>query len=459
MLKMFSVRPQEGIKLEFTWLTFGLFFILFFTSLNGFVDSIDYEYGATDSWQCTFLGDPNDRHADLIKLSISTVSSPPPNLSEWPSHYLDFYTNNPYGNVGAVSRGRLTAFHSLPLALLVVTGIGNGILLTGPVFTTIVFYAVALTLLWLACWYFVSTSWERIFAFSVLALGYPFMVILSRANVGSLVAGFALIFYIYLCCNRRHLLIAGICLAVACNVRPNAVLLAPLFLCFGLRKSIGGVALFLLMAGAIASVCYAIAVKVYPGYSFSVFLQALDIYQSLYVFGSMGDGNNNSAYGALKVLYEMLLIGTSPRLLTAVNQFILLLGVGFIAFASYRFWRGLLPAYYFAFVITGVYILASTVIATYHMFVLYVFILAAGCKTAESGTFPSILVLMAALILIPKNYIYMFPGVSCEVILNPLILSICLGWILSRKFPVQTELSTEDSMRTAPEVRTKKRRR
>jgi hypothetical protein len=244
--KLFSSSPGE-IKLECSWLVFGLVFILFFTSLNGFIDSIDYEYGATDFWQCTFLCDPGDRHADLIKDCISVVSSPPPDLLDWPPHYQEFYINNPYGKVEDVAHGRLTIFGVPPLTLLLAADVAKGILLMGPVFMVGLFYTISLLLLWSACWYFVVNPWERIFAFLVLALGYPFMVMLDRANIGSLVTGFSLIPYIYLCCNRRHLFIAAICLAIACNVRPNAVLLAPLFLCFGLHKSIGASALFLVI--------------------------------------------------------------------------------------------------------------------------------------------------------------------------------------------------------------------
>lgn len=445
MNKAFLTKEREGIKLECSWLTFSLFFTLFFTSFNGFIDSIDYEYGATDFWQCTFLGEPVDRHGDLVKSALSLASTPSFDIWDWSPHYQYFYDYPYYGKLGDVSTGRVTVFGITPLALLILTGTLQAILATGPSFVMVIYYMVAWLWLGFLCWYFIADYRERILAFVVLALGYPFMFMLTRASLGALIVGFALILYIYLACNQRNLIITALCLAIACNIRPNAVLLAPLLLCFGLRKSIGAFAIFFATAGIITASSYAIAVNIYPGYSWHVFFQALENYKNFYIIGGLGDGNNNAAYGAIKTIYNILLLDPSPKLLDTTNKFIFCACAGLIVFALYKFLQGRLPVYYFAFVITSLYILASTVFGTYHLLVLYAFILAAGCKPAKGGPYPPLLLLMSALVIIPKNYIYIFPNLSCEVILNPLILILSLSWILFFKLPAQGKPTVKEN--------------
>jgi hypothetical protein len=432
-------KTEGGLKFECSWLTACLFLMLLFTALNGYVDAIDYEYGATDFWQCTFLGEPVDVHGDMVKVALSLTSTEPSNLWDWPPHYQNFYEHNFYGHLEDIAKGRLTVYDHPPVTLLIFTGFLKGMLATGPVFMVTMIYIAAGMALGLVVWYFVTNWWERVFAFVVLGLGYPFLFALMRANLGSLIVGFTLAFFIYLTCNRRHWIIPSICLGIACSIRPNAVLLAPLLLCFGWRQSIMAGSIFLATTVILTAISYAALIQIYPGYSWQVFLEALDSYRRYYVIGPLGDGNNNSLYGAIKLLCGIFLIPPTPDFLQNMNWVIVIACAGLIAFVSYRHWRGRLPAYYFAFALTCLYVLASTIFATYHLLVLYAFILMAGRKAETAGSFPPWVLFMAVLVLIPKNYFYPFPGLSFEVILNPLILLVALVWILFMKFPAEME--------------------
>jgi len=436
MSKLILARTSEDVSLKCSWLTLSLLFIFICTLFNGFFDTIDVECGYTDFWQCTTLGEPVDLHADLIKSALSLASSQPPSLWDWSSHYQAFYLHSAYGKMEDVATGRVTVFGVPPFTLLLLTGTLQGILATGPVIMVSLYYTTSLILLGALCWCLVADLPTRLLAFVVLAFSYPFMLMLMRGNIGALITGGMLISYIYLACNKRHLVLACVCLAIACNIRPNTVILAPLLLCFGMRRAIWGSAFFLGLAGSIAVISYLSVTHLYPGYSFNIFLKALETYERLYVIGPFGNSNNNSAFGAVKLFCGMCLMNIRVDELRNYNTIILCLSAVMIGYATYRFWRGQLPAYHFAFVLTCLYILASAVFATYHLLVLYVFILAAGSKTVETGPFPVLLLFMATLVIVPKNYFYPFPNLSFEVILNPAILLICVIWVLWLRFPV-----------------------
>jgi hypothetical protein len=442
MQKNFISATSDGIKLNCGWLTLGLFLIFLLTSFNGFFDSVSYEYGATDYWECTFLGDPSDRHADLIKGPISVAAAPIPNIKAWPPHYQKFYFFNPFGKMEDIPKGHLTLFVLPPLLLLIATALLQAVILVGPVLVAMAFYLGSLIALGLLCLYFIENRWERIFGFGVLALSYPFMSMLARANLGSALVGLLLVVSIYLACTQRSLLVVVICLAVACNIRPNVVLLSPLLLCFGLKRAVGASVSFLVVAGIIAAISYAIAVRLYPGYSLQVFLQALGNYKQLYMVGPGGDSGNNSAYGAIKALCNILDINLSSTSLDIINDMIVCGCILLIALGSYKLCLRRITSYYFAFLLVCLYILASTIFATYHLLVLCFFILTAGSESMREKLFSPWVFLMTILILIPKNYIFLFSNVSIEVILNPIILLVCVSRILFAGVDASTELLT-----------------
>lgn len=426
---------QDGIKLECSWLSVALFCILFFTTFNGFYDSLNVEYGCTDFWYATYLGDPDDLDADLVKGALSLSSGPPPDIWDWSAHYQKFYWENPYKKMELVTQGKLTVFGVTPLTLLLMGGLLNVVLWMGPGTVSALFYGLMIALLGVACWCFVRNWGERLLAFVVLVFSYPFMMMLTRGNFGAAIVGVTLFIYIYLTCRRSLPLVAAICLAIACNVRPNAILLAPLFLCYGLRWSIYASLLFLTVGGAIAWVSFQLAAAAYPGYSLQIFLGALQTYTKSYVYGPFGDGNNNSLYGAMKTLYHILVIDMHRDFLSSLNKVSAGVCLLLIVLAVYKFWRGRLPVYYYAFAIAALYILGTSVFTAYHLLVLYPFILLAGGKPAKMSPCPVPLVFMAAALLIPKAYIYFFPNVSCEVLLNPLILLGCVAWIMVFPLP------------------------
>ncbi len=402
-----------------------------FTFFSGFINAVNVENESPNFWECSFLGEPTDRHADLVKSTLALYSGPPLETWDWSPHYRTFYEHNYYGKMEDVPKGRLTPFSLPPLTLLIATGWLQEILWTGPLFVVATHYILACLLMGFLCWALIVDRKEQIFAFISLMLSYPFLIILTTGNYPALFVGVSLILYIYLACNRRHFIWTVVLLAIACNMRPNAILLAPLLLCFGLRKAIMASALLFVIGGAIALVSYEILTVIYPGYSLGIFLKALSIYYQLYVVGMMGDFNNSALYGTIKFLYRSLFLEQDPDVLMIINKSIGCVVVGFITWFSFKFWRGRIPAYHFALALVCLYILGSTVVAPYHLLVLYVFIFMAGSNPSGISTFPLLPVIVAVAVLIPKSYFFFYPAISCEGILNALVLSVGFVWILT----------------------------
>lgn len=421
---------SRGMNFKLSWLSLGLLALAFFTFFNGFLNSVNVEYDAIYVFECTYLGDPTDRHADIIKTSLSLATEPPPGLDYWSPHYQKFYLRNAYGTLADVSRGRITVFGLPPLSLLIENGVLRGLQTIGPEAVVGFYYFGAWLWLGVLCWSFVPNRKECVVAFIVLALSYPFMLALSRGNVFALITAGGLISYIYFCCVRRHLLLAAFCLALACNIRPNALLMAPLLLSFGLRRAALGWAFFFLVSAGIGGVAYFVESAVEPGYSYSVFKEAISTYYRLYVIGPGGDSNNASAYGALKLIYRVISVDPSPDVLAWMNTSITGLICLAIGWASFLFWRGRMTIFYFGFVLTALYAMGTSIFSPYHLVVFFVFTLMAGVVGTGKESYPPALVLVAVALLIPKSYFFIFPNLSCEGLINPLIFAISVGWIL-----------------------------
>lgn len=429
-----ATGTNDKVRLELSWLTLSLLFILFFTMVNGFFNAVEFEYSATNPWQHTFLFYPkegkNDLHADLIASGLSFPPYPQLNVSTWPALYARYYFQNDYMGIEGVAQKKITALGLPPITILCMLIVKRGIILMGPVAVIAIFYAITLALFWLTCSYFIKDKWKRLFAFTVLTLSYPGLAILSRGNVGALPTGLLLIFYIYLACTQQRPLLAALCLAIACDFRPNALFLAPLLLCFGFRKSLFPAAVCLGVAALVSVTCHVIDVALYPGYSFQVSQQALTNYSRLYVFGPLGDAYNNSLFGAVKALYNLGVDRPNPAFLLLVNLLVLF-GCGvLILYSSLLFFTKKLSSYPFAFVLVALYVLGTSIFGSYHLIIFFAFILATGRESSLRASPAPLLLFLSALMLIPKNYFFFTENVSYEVVLNPLILFLSVSWVL-----------------------------
>jgi hypothetical protein len=438
---MNSVTPtRTGLRFELNWVTLCLLFVFFFTLLNGFYCSLRSEYDAPEPWQRTFLFYPQDEvddlHADLLASGLSFPPYPALDTSTWPENCVRFYQHNHYQGLEGVEKHKITALGLPPLTIFLMLMVKQSIIHLGPQATTALFYAVVVLLVILTVRWFITDPIERSLALVTVIFSYPCLMILSRGNVGAAPTALLLIFFIALACGRRYPLLAALCLALACNFRPNAVLLTPLLFCYGFRRGIvTGLASGALTL-AIAVPFFFADVALYPGYSFAVFRHALAIYNQAYLFDGLGDAYNNSLYAAMKMVYQ--LCNGHPTVASAImtNLFATLLCGVLILYATVLYLRGKLPNDRFAYVLTALYVLGTTVMGSYHLFVFFAFILMAA-KEGRKAT--PMLPFFAAIVLIPKNYVFIGGNLSYEILLNPLHLFLSLSLLLIGRDALRAE--------------------
>jgi hypothetical protein len=440
----------------------GFYFALY----SEFVPEID---NSTELAQERFLGYVGDLHSDLISpaLALPPFTRIDATTSLWPYPYRKFAIQNhyhtfdlsglapvdvttwslplspkygedwewasPFHPGAPAGLAHVTeAVHLTPLTELLYMCAKRLVLARGPGFTVDVFYMVTIGALAFACVTALPTWSLRAWVFFALALSYPFLQMLLRGNLGALITGFSLIFFIYLLCRTQRYLLAAMFLALACAVRPNAVVLVPLFLAFGLRRGIVAGALFLAVGLGLTLVAYKIDQAWYPGYSFHYSAEGLKFYYRDYVLGEADNPGNNSIYGAIKLLGSAL--GWSspahPHVYDLINR---ALGFALLALDLVICWFYLQQKFSrleFAFLLTAIYMLASSVFATYHLDVFLVFpLLLASPDIREISREELVILWGSVFVLMPK--LYVFAGrFTPDSVLNPLVVLLAVAWLL-----------------------------
>ncbi len=446
----------------------ALALIVLFTLLQGFFNALSSEYVTPrELAHSTFLFQPTDLHGDLIKTVLAVPPMDKPHIENWSPIYQLEYDNNAYvspdlsyGNAlerlsEAASERSLTTgipqdfvtnFHIPPATLLVYLLLKRLLLATSPEFLIWLFYTMAFVGLASTCW--VTCRWrtgndllQGLLTFVVFLFSYPFLMILTRANIGALIGGLALTLFVFeICCGKR-LLIACLLLVVAGTFHPNNLLLAPLLLSLSRRwfwpALIGVFALF--------TVGFALATNLdgwlYPGYSYHAFLTGLKLYRVFYLMGTTGDQFNNSAYGCLKTIIYLVFGGS-------IQYFFGVLGIAAkIFFASFTalilistalFIKNRLRPVEFAFVVMACCTLATPVSAIYHLFSFAGILLVLVREVDARPFFRKDYIILGVLVFIfvPKNYFFI-DQISWEVILNPVILMVSVGYLLLTSRPVE----------------------
>ena len=400
----------------------ALVVVLFLTSLNGLYNALNVQYGGKHT---SFLPLADDRHADLVKTSLSMPPNCPDYLPRRDHAYWRQYKNNPYAGYKGVDTGELTVLHVPPLMLLIFLSLKPALVLLGPGVVVRLYYFAAFCCVAVIALKFRNNWKEGLLLFVLLTLTYPFLMILCRANAGALISSICLIFFIYELLSGKRVIVAALLLALAFNCRPNVILLTPLFLVLGWRACLRGALVFGFAASILFAICYRLDTRLYPGYDFTVFQKALKIFYKKYVFGKTGSFSNNTAYGAIWPLVRKLhfsytlthqILIWAQRALTPITLFL-------IGLFSFYYLRRAIDKYAFAFSLSATYILGSTFLYTYHLFFMAIFIVILARPSFKIGMTRSdyLILIASALMLAPKNYLYR-KGISFEVIINPFLL-------------------------------------
>jgi hypothetical protein len=256
-----------------------------------------------------------------------------------------------------------------------------------------------------------ALTWAAIGTFS-----YPMLIAAARGNLHAGLTGLLLIDALLLGLSRRAPIKAAFLLAVACNVRPNAILFAlPLLAWYWPQRwrfsiALGTFGLAILGASAVA------AHALYPAYTLASFRAGLKAYYKLYAVHYFGMAYGSTLYGALKVAVD----GWRPGLDKVAMLVSLMIALG--GYALYLLRRigdvGLI------FLIMAGYTLGSTVLADYHLviFLCIPIALAAESTRRDSEDARRIMFIAACLMLTPKNYVFWAERLSLQVVFNPMVL-------------------------------------
>lgn len=360
----------------------------------------------------SFLFDASDVFGDFFKFALSfpggTAVAPGTILQDQVARALAAHD---YAGAAGLKTGLLTHFHTPPLTVLIclaanvamrAVGAGETYLLT----------IVALIGYWCRLSKLAGRNRAEARVFVLLGIVcYPMLLMIDRGNVYAGLTALLIIHAILIARREGSSRDAALCLAIAVNIRPNAIIfLVPLVMLMRERR-LSMLMTFGTAAAALGGCALLIANTLYPDYTMASFRAGLAIYYRLYVVGNDGLAFGSSLFGAIKFL-----IGYHP----SYDSVAMLIASAILVGAILCFRRGGLSIASMVFLICAAYTLGSAVIADYHLLVFLVMpMLAANLNKIETAD--QIALLSSCLILAPKSYIFN-DGVSWQVVANPLIL-------------------------------------
>ena len=413
-----SARRTPNADVELAWRAFLI--VAGLVGTNALFNVLVEAVGSTGP-RMSFLSPASDRFADLFKVVLSYPGGSDLQfrnslgLGDLLRHYA---ANNDY--VGfAAGEDRITHFHLTPLSTLLsllsvrVLRVVDAAALLFALSGVVVLATAATARLG-------SSSWRAALPWTgALLLSYPMLLLVTRGNFFAAIAAFGTVAAVLLVALRRAFLSASLLLALAVNIRPNAVILALAVLLLSGRERWRVAATFCAAAAAILGASYWASNLLYPDYTPANMLEGLDRYHRLYVVGDAGLAFGSSLLGGLKALFgyragfELAGLGVMSAIIVATAVLRL---------------RGQLGRADTLFLLTAAYCLGSQVFADYHLLVFAGPLLLGSLDRAglvephdTSSFFLKPAVVTSCLMLVPRNYDFLSEG-SAQILINPLLL-------------------------------------
>jgi hypothetical protein len=401
----------------------GIFVIIFtMVSLNAIFNSISTAMG--DSFpRTTFLFNPKDLFADYFKVIFSYPEASSLVISEssiLSSLLTEYLRNNPYQGINGLSAQTLTHFHNTPLS----TAFALINLYLMKWIAPIWLFLLMLVGLFLSSYLIIkrvaASPYDRLFLMLSIIICYPTLFLITRGHIFSGIAFVALISYLVLIYEDRKWL-ALLLLAVAVNIRPNAMIFViALFVApsgFKVKDSL----LFLAVTSVIFIITFCLSNLLYPDYTISNFLLGLKTYHTMYVIGNGGLGFGSSLFGPIKLVFGASSVSEVSSMIFA--------GL-FIISAIWLKTTNRITRSTFIFIICASYVLGTPVFADYHLGIFFAPLIYLYLESGKGGYIEIkhssrveylVVYFTSIFMLIPKNYFYV-KFTSAQVILNPIIL-------------------------------------
>jgi hypothetical protein len=459
------------------------------TYVNMLYSTLAYEFGMGPM---TFLAGPDDRFADVIKLSLSFRSVTRgldhiKNFRSWDPVYQRYYEHPDYGGIESLATGQLTHFHHPPLSTLIFLLCGMFLVRTGsPSLMLILFFCIYLAEL--GSMIRIGVPREKRTARLLTGIcffclvSYPALVIFGRGNYVNAglttipIAAFLMATYT----RKQPTVAAAIALALAVNIHPNAVIfLLALPVAYGIRGAIKPGVQFITIGSLMFGLSFYAAHALYPEYTIANFLKGVAIYGQVYVAGGAGFRMGSSFYGLIRSLNHGLHLGIpfAAEMKIYYGASIVLLFV-----ATWAVWQACIRNHsrtryhrevegpnrhggiinrsepwlraIAAFFLVAFYCILSPVFADYHLLVfvapLVLAILYQDTATDRKGLL-MLVTICSTLMLSPKNY--PLQHASVQMVLNPFILCGTVLWLAIALLTRTRQRSASQSVLLAAEGR------
>ena len=405
--------------------TLAIFFLI---ALNSLFNSLAVSFGATPKFT-TFLMLPNDLFADYFKSIFSFITTEKIDARAGNWDYLNsliknYISNNPYRQIDQLT-GLTSNLHGMPMStafclinLHLMQWVNSFNL-----FKIVLIFFVALNYLFSRL--ITKSIKNQIVIFILLTVNYPFLFIVTRGHFFSALTTLTLLLFLIFI-RRQNIPLAAIFLAIACNIRPNAVIflaLLPMIILNGSYiNAIKFLCYFLTIAACLFLASLGFCEYFYPNYNFQNFITAIGSYNTQYAIGDAGLAFGSSLAGALKFLFGYVI---GSQLIIAV--FVLFM----ITLNTIFFVKKKINLSCYLFNTCAFYVLATPVFADYYLGIflgpiLYIFLE----SEIPTTIYDFIVIIGSVLILSPKNYIFRY-DISFQVFLNPCILLIVVFTIFA----------------------------
>jgi hypothetical protein len=344
-----------------------------------------------------------DWMADFVK---HTMSFPGPPIA--PSIFqklIDHFRDDIEINVGVLSH-----FHNLPETVLLTLLVRPAMSVIDPVIVYLLAATVVVAIWAYLCHRYVDEH-ARPQALGIALFNYPLAFMVEHGN---LFAGITATCLLVVLCRRKRDWVAVLLLAIAGNIRPNAVIIALPLLAYD-RESLTFIVRTAIVGAFVAAACLAIDGLIYPAYNISSWLAGLKLYNDGYVIGPFSSDFSSSLWGALR--HVLPRTGASVTLCTLAG--LVPLGLAWL-------WRNRLSYAALCFLSIAACTLSTAVLGDYH---LLIFIMPVLVLKRADPAFWSIL-LGSCWMLIPKNY-NSAGELSWQIFYNPAGLVVAVFSVLS----------------------------
>ena len=433
---MTKINNTININIKLAYVPFMA--ILFFVMLNGLYNSLMSAYGISSFPFSTFLFYPSDLHADLVKMAIGYLDHNAIDVSSWGKLYQDYYQLH---LSGWFESHNFTNDHMPPLSFLLGYIDSEILRLSSPFVLLALFYAFIIITILSISMRFANNKIESYLIFFTMLFSYPLLMILVRGNIFSFINGIMAVLFLYSIIKKKNPIWPIIFLAIAINIRPNILLLSPLFLIYSLKYGIRYTFYSVFLAIGIFVASMWLDHSLFHQYSLDTFVAGLKNYMDVYVVGKMGVLFNNSLYGAVRSFFIMEHIHVSKEVLKNINSAITISGLIAILSISYAYTKDRFTNYEFTFLIVATYTMITSIFSVYHLFI-YIAFLLIGIKSNNiyelSPKSYKVIFFASIMMLIPKNYLFVDfiykSFLSIETIINPIILLFSTMIIISNSY-------------------------